>query len=68
VARQLPTLHTLHLRNKCSSPVAVAVHMKDASRGWVTRGWYKIPPGATVTTPRTHNPYFRYFASLCPVP
>jgi hypothetical protein len=36
--------------------------MKDISRGWVTRGWYKISPGATAVTPHTHNPYFKYFA------
>jgi hypothetical protein len=62
VARQLPTLHTLHLRNKCSSTIAVAVRMKDATAGWVTRGWYKMSPGATAATPRTHNPFFKYFA------
>lgn len=35
--------------NLCKIPVFVAVHYKDLDDTWLTRGWWRVAPGGTVT-------------------
>lgn len=38
------------LANHCSVPIDVAVHYKDIDETWITRGWWRVDPDATVST------------------
>jgi uncharacterized membrane protein len=41
--------HKLRLRNTCRYLVAVALHYRDLDESWVTRGWWEVAPGASLT-------------------
>ena len=36
--------------NLCKIPIWVALHYKDLDDTWISRGWWKVQPGKTVTT------------------
>ncbi|HEX9735351.1 MAG TPA: DUF1036 domain-containing protein [Thermoanaerobaculia bacterium] len=38
------------LRSTCDVPVDVALYYLDLDQSWITRGWWSIKPGDTVTT------------------
>jgi hypothetical protein len=38
------------LRSACPYEIAVALHYRDLDDAWVTRGWWSVPPGGSVTT------------------
>jgi uncharacterized membrane protein len=42
--------HRIRLRNTCRYPVAVALHYRDIDDSAVTRGWWEVAPGDSVTT------------------
>ena len=52
--------------NLCRIPLHAALHYKDLDETWVTRGWWKIEPGETVTTDAmTRNtPIYLYAENL----
>jgi len=51
------------LRNTCGVEVAVALYYCDLDGDWITRGWWNVAPGATVTTDAiTRNAYVYFFA------
>jgi uncharacterized membrane protein len=41
--------HRIRLRNTCRYPVAVALHYRDIDDSPVTRGWWEVAPGDSVT-------------------
>lgn len=52
--------------NLCKIPIHVAIHYKDLDDTWVSRGWWKVEPGATVTSDAfTRNtPIYLYAENL----
>lgn len=42
--------HRIRLRNTCRYPVATALHYRDLDDSPVTRGWWEVAPGDSVTT------------------
>lgn len=51
------------LENKCRADVAVALYYLDLDDKWITRGWWQIPPGETMTTDAmTRNRYLYLYA------
>lgn len=52
----------LLLRNKCSHDISVALHYMDLDDSWISRGWWAVKPGETVTTDAmTRNSYVFFF-------
>ena len=51
-AKSATTPYTLAVHNDCSKTptITVAVRYLSLSSGWVTRGWWQVPFGETVTT------------------
>lgn len=51
------------LENKCRAVVAVAIYYMDLDEKWVTRGWWEVPPGGSMTTDAmTRNRYVFLYA------
>jgi uncharacterized membrane protein len=51
------------LENKCRADVAVALYYLDLDDKWITRGWWQVPPGETMTTDAmTRNRYVYLYA------
>jgi uncharacterized membrane protein len=51
------------LHNKCSQLVAVSLYYLDLDEKWITRGWWEVAPGGTMTTDAmTRNQYVYFFA------
>ena len=51
------------LENKCQADVAVALYYLDLDDKWVTRGWWQLPPGESMTTDAmTRNQYLYLYA------
>ena len=51
------------LRNTCRVKVAVALYYADLDGEWITRGWWSVAPGGTVTTDAmTRNAYVYFYA------
>ncbi len=54
---------TILLHNKCSHDVSVALHYLDIDDSWISRGWWVVKPGETMTTDaRTRNSFIFFFA------
>jgi len=49
------------LRSACPYEVAVALHYQDLDDAWVTRGWWLVPPGESVTTDAMTRSQVLYF-------
>jgi hypothetical protein len=53
---------TIALRNACTVEIAVALHYLDLDDAWITRGWWNVAPGQTVTTDAmTRNAYVYFY-------
>jgi hypothetical protein len=51
------------LSNHCREDVAVTLYYHDLDEHWITRGWWMVPPGETVTTDAmTRNAYVYIYA------
>jgi hypothetical protein len=51
------------IENKCRADVAVALYYLDLDDKWITRGWWQVPPGETMTTDAmTRNQYVYLYA------
>jgi uncharacterized membrane protein len=51
------------IENKCKADVAVALYYLDLDEKWITRGWWQVPPGETMTTDAmTRNQYLYLYA------
>jgi uncharacterized membrane protein len=49
--------------NKCPADVAVAVYYLDLDEKWITRGWWQVPSGESMTTDAmTRNRYLYLYA------
>jgi uncharacterized membrane protein len=54
---------TILLHNTCGHPIDVALYYQDLDESWITRGWWGVKAGETVTTNAyTRNAYVYYFA------
>jgi uncharacterized membrane protein len=54
---------TILLHNTCDHPIDVALYYRDLDEAWITRGWWGVKPGETVTTNAyTKNAYLYFFA------
>lgn len=42
--------HRIRLENRCRYAIAVALYYRDLDLSYVTRGWWEVAPGATMTT------------------
>lgn len=51
------------LHNRCEVPIDVALYYLDLDDKWITRGWWGVPPGETVTTDAmTRNAVVYFYA------
>jgi uncharacterized membrane protein len=51
------------LANECPADVAVALYYLDLDEQWITRGWWQVPPGGSLTTDAmTRNRYLYLYA------
>ena len=51
------------IENKCRADVAVALYYLDLDEKWITRGWWQVPPGESMTTDAmTRNRYLFLYA------
>lgn len=48
--------------NACQDTILVLVHYKSAEEGWITKGWYWVPPGETKYVLNTPNAVLYYHA------
>lgn len=48
--------------NACQDTILVLVHYKAAEEGWITKGWYWVPPGETKYVLNTPNAVLYYHA------
>jgi len=48
--------------NACQDTILVWVHYKAAEEGWITKGWYWVPPGETKYVLNTPNAVLYYHA------
>lgn len=48
--------------NACQDTILVLLHYKNSESGWVTKGWYWVPPGETRFVARTSNALLYYHA------
>jgi hypothetical protein len=54
---------TLLLHNQCAHDIAVALYYRDLDEKWITRGWWMVKPGETVTTDAmTRNAIVYFYA------
>lgn len=49
-------------QNECNQDIFAAIHYTDLSDNWITKGWWRIPPGGTADVADTRNIYFLYYA------
>jgi hypothetical protein len=55
--------HRIRLDNRCRYAIAVALYYRDLDLSFVTRGWWEVAPGATMTTDAmTRDPEFYLYA------
>lgn len=55
--------HRIRLDNRCRYAIAVALYYRDLDLSFVTRGWWEVAPGATMTTDAmTRDPVFYLYA------
>lgn len=52
---------TLVLVNQCAFPIDVAIYYRDLDDKWITRGWWSVAAGASVTTNAYTRNAFVYF-------
>ncbi len=49
------------LRNQCDHVISIALYYLDLDSAWITRGWWGVEPGQTVTTDAMTRNAFVYF-------
>jgi uncharacterized membrane protein len=55
--------HRIALRNTCRYAIAVALHYRDLDDSTLTRGWWEVAPGGSVTTDAmTRDAVFHLYA------
>ncbi len=57
----------LVLVNRCRAEISVAVYYMDLDEKWITRGWWAVKPGDSVTTnAMTRNAFVYFYAENLP--
>ncbi|MBY6160475.1 DUF1036 domain-containing protein [Mameliella alba] len=59
---------TIIYLNACNRRIQTAIHYRDLSGNWITRGWWNLAPGETATVGFTTNRiFYTYAESIAPV-